>query len=151
MTSQRLCLRWSVIPGQHLPGGGQYPFFVQTAQQSSGAGVRLDVALSEDAIAFAYWSHAAGAIVRPQIDSGGRHLTGRLLMHYRENRAESAVDPPFAARGVFDRKPDISGPIKPGLSLPITPEFRARKGRKARAAALGENNIHYGAEPRKTE
>ncbi|MGC8203197.1 hypothetical protein ACP2AV_10870 [Aliiroseovarius sp. PTFE2010] len=68
-----------------------------------------------------------------------------------ENRTESAVDPPFAARGVFDRKLDISGTIKQGLSLPNTLEFRARKGRKAHAATLGENNIHYGAEPRKTE
>jgi len=72
-------------------------------------------------------------------------------MRCGENRTESAVDPHFAARGVFDRKLDISGTIKQRLSLPITPEFRVRKGRKARAAALGENNIHYGAEPRKTE
>jgi len=73
--------------------GGAYPAVVnillaQMARQSSGAGVHLDVALSESAIAFAYWAHAAGVIVRPQIDSGGRHLTGRLARH----RMKAALD-----------------------------------------------------------
>ncbi len=60
--------------------------------------------------------------------------------------AEAAVDPHFAARGVFDRQLDISGQIVPALPLPIAPEFRAPAGAAGRAAPLGEDNARYGAE-----
>ncbi|AXI52606.1 MULTISPECIES: CaiB/BaiF CoA transferase family protein [Alphaproteobacteria] len=65
--------------------------------------------------------------------------------------AEAATDPHFSARGVFDRKLDISGKSVPALPLPIAPEFRVSKDVAGRAASLGEDNLHYGAEPRDSE
>jgi|TARA_R110002110_G_scaffold48955_40_gene145490 crotonobetainyl-CoA:carnitine CoA-transferase CaiB-like acyl-CoA transferase len=65
--------------------------------------------------------------------------------------AEASVDPHFAARGVFDRKLNISGKTVPALPLPIAPEFRNSEGTAGRAAPLGEDNVRYGAEPRETE
>jgi crotonobetainyl-CoA:carnitine CoA-transferase CaiB-like acyl-CoA transferase len=62
---------------------------------------------------------------------------------------EAAVDPHFTARGVFERKLDISGRIVPALPLPIAPDFRAPAGQTGRAASLGEDNPRYGAKPPK--
>ncbi len=65
--------------------------------------------------------------------------------------AEAALDPHFTARGLFDRKLDISGETVAALPLPITPEFRMSRGKAGRASNLGEDNIRYGAEPSDTK
>ncbi|EIE50997.1 L-carnitine dehydratase/bile acid-inducible protein F [Citreicella sp. 357] len=65
--------------------------------------------------------------------------------------AESAADPHFTARGVFERKLDISGREVPALPLPIAPQFRTGAGSVGRAATLGEDNARFGVDPRKTE
>ena len=63
--------------------------------------------------------------------------------------AETANDPHFKARGVFERKLNISGRIVPALPLPIAPQFRSPAGSIGRAAALGEGNIRFGVDSRK--
>lgn len=65
--------------------------------------------------------------------------------------AEAAADPHFAARGVFERKLNISGQDVPALPLPIAPEFRSPADSAGRAAALGEDNARFGVDLRKTE
>ncbi len=65
--------------------------------------------------------------------------------------AEAATDPHFIARGVFERKLDISGRDVPALPLPIAPEFRSHAGSAGRAADLGEDNARFGVDSRKTE
>ena len=65
--------------------------------------------------------------------------------------AEAAADPHFIARGVFERKLNISGREVPALPLPIAPEFRSAAGSAGRAAALGEDNTRFGQNLRKTE
>ena len=47
--------------------------------------------------------------------------------------------------------PAGSGKSVPALPLPIAPEFRVSKDVAGRAASLGEDNLHYGAEPRDSE
>ncbi|WP_026757563.1 CaiB/BaiF CoA transferase family protein [Sediminimonas qiaohouensis] len=65
--------------------------------------------------------------------------------------SEAAADPHFAARGVFERKLNISGREVPALPLPIAPEFRSPEGSARRAAVLGEDNARFGVESRKKE
>lgn len=65
--------------------------------------------------------------------------------------AEAATDPHFTARGLFDRKLNISGRDVPALPLPIAPEFRSPAGSVGQAATLGEDNARLGSDGRKTE
>ena len=65
--------------------------------------------------------------------------------------AEAAADPHFTARGVFERRLNISGRDVPALPLPIAPQFRSPAGSAGRAAALGEDNARFGVDPQKTE
>ena len=65
--------------------------------------------------------------------------------------AEAAGDPHFTARGVFERKLNISGRDVPALPLPIAPQFRSPAGSVGRAAALGEDNPRFGVDLRKSE
>ncbi|MCW8842908.1 MAG: CoA transferase [Rhodobacteraceae bacterium] len=65
--------------------------------------------------------------------------------------AEAATDLHFTARGVFDRKLNVSGQEVPALPLPIAPEFRSSTGAAGRAAALGEDNVRFGVDSTKTE
>lgn len=65
--------------------------------------------------------------------------------------AEAATDPHFTARGVFERRLNISGREVPALPLPIALEFRLPAGSTGRAAALGEDNARFGVGSSKTE
>lgn len=65
--------------------------------------------------------------------------------------AEAAVDPHFSARGVFERKLNISGREVPALPLSIAPEFRSPVGSAGRAVDLGADNARFGLDVRKTE
>lgn len=65
--------------------------------------------------------------------------------------AEAATDPHFTARGVFERKLNISGRDVPALPLPIASQFRSPAGSVGRAAALGQDNPRFGGDLRKSE
>ena len=65
--------------------------------------------------------------------------------------AEAANDPHFTARGVFERKLNVSGQEVSALPLPIAPEFRSPVGSAGRAAALGEDNARFGMDSNKTK
>jgi len=63
---------------------------------------------------------------------------------------EASLDPHFKARDVFGRTIEISGRDTPALPLQIAPAFRSSGSSVRYTAALGEDNVRYGADVPKT-